>query len=247
MTASRNWIRALRSGTQVPETVQTRWQTRGLPYLNMTMVPSGLNAGKLLCWSICTKFGSSPNTDPEIEWTWQIKKTQNNMSSTDLPLFHRMYAWTSKSSACSRSCVRHTTQITKGHPQLFSTTDPHFSCIFSRHIVYSTRNGNELCVNEGTPRSPWTHQQMKGAEHSLTYPITRIIHPFTYSSIFSLLRRITKSPIGWLIHPFIEIPIIFVIHSLVLNSSVHSPTHPSTIRPIAWSQVACAASTETPT
>lgn len=33
----------------------------------MMMVPSGLKAGKLRCWSICTKLGSSPNTDPEIE------------------------------------------------------------------------------------------------------------------------------------------------------------------------------------
>lgn len=36
-------------------------------YLNITIVPSGLKAGKLRWLSICTKLGSSPKTDPEIE------------------------------------------------------------------------------------------------------------------------------------------------------------------------------------
>lgn len=36
-------------------------------HLNMTIVPSGLKAGKLRWLSICTRLGSSPNTDPEME------------------------------------------------------------------------------------------------------------------------------------------------------------------------------------
>lgn len=35
--------------------------------LNITIVPSGLKAGKLRWLSICTKLGSSPKTDPEME------------------------------------------------------------------------------------------------------------------------------------------------------------------------------------